>query len=154
MLRAVLDANVLASAFLQPRGPSGKILTLLVREAAFELVLSLPILDELKRILRYPRVQKHLHTPAAEIEAHLAALAVLSDVVEPSVPIRIVSEDPDDDRYVEAALEGRAEYLVSGDRHLLDLREYQSVRMVTPRAFLELLANDRHGRIDPPSAPP
>lgn len=139
MVRAVLDTNVIASAFLQPRGPSGKILSLFVRDAAFDLVLSLPILEELARVLAYPRIQRRLRMPPDEIEARVAALAVLADIVEPRIRVRAVPDDPDDDKYVEAALEGRAEFIVSGDRHLLDLGEYELIRLNSPRRFLEIL---------------
>jgi uncharacterized protein len=50
-----------------------------------------------------------------------------------------VSEDPDDNKYVAAAIEGSATFVVSGDPHLLDVNEYQGVRMITPRAFLDFL---------------
>jgi predicted nucleic acid-binding protein len=50
-----------------------------------------------------------------------------------------VCEDPDDDKYLAAALEGRAQYIVTGDRPFLALREYKGVRVVTPRTFLEVL---------------
>ncbi len=139
MIRAVLDANVMASAFIQPRGPSGQILSRWVSGSAFEMVVSIPILEELRRILEYPRIRKRLRAPAGEIEARLAAIALLADVVDPSFRVRAVPGDPDDDKYVEAALEGRAGCIVSGDRHLLNLREHQTVRMITPREFLAIL---------------
>jgi hypothetical protein len=148
MLRAVLDANDLTSAFIQPKGPSGRILTRFVGEAAFELVLSVPILDELRRILEYPRIRKRLRTPDDEIQARVASLGVLADVVDPRIRLQVVAEDPDDDKYLEAALEGRAGFLVSGDRHLLDIKEHQSVQILTPRAFLTLLEDE--ARRNPP----
>jgi predicted nucleic acid-binding protein len=53
--------------------------------------------------------------------------------------MKVVKDDPDDDKYVVAALLGRAGYVVSGDHHLLDLGEYPGIRIVKPRQFLELL---------------
>jgi len=50
-----------------------------------------------------------------------------------------VSRDPDDDKYIAAALEGRADFIVAGDSDLLSIREYEKIRIVRPRAFLDLL---------------
>jgi predicted nucleic acid-binding protein len=60
-------------------------------------------------------------------------------VVEGRVSRRVVTADPADDIYIAAANDGLAEYIVSGDRHLLDLVEHEGIRIVTPRAFLSLL---------------
>lgn len=139
MLRAVLDANVLASAFIRPQGPSGRILREFVENRAFELVLSPSILAEFRRVLFYPRLRKELDCTDEEIEARVASIGVLADLAEGKIDVRAVKDDPDDDKYLAAALLGRAGFVVSGDPHLLDLGEYQGVRIVKPRKFLEAL---------------
>lgn len=53
--------------------------------------------------------------------------------------IQAVAADPDDNKYIEAAVEGLAQFVVTGDRHLLSLKSYENIRIVTPRVFLELL---------------
>ncbi|PTL35659.1 hypothetical protein CLG94_07790 [Candidatus Methylomirabilis limnetica] len=55
------------------------------------------------------------------------------------VCLTVISEDPPDDHYLECAIEGDADYIVSGDQHLLELGEYQGIRILTPRAFLNIL---------------
>jgi putative PIN family toxin of toxin-antitoxin system len=139
VIRAVLDANVLASAFIRPLGPSGRILSALVDRSTFQLVLSIPILDELRRVLFYPRLRKELPGSDVDVMMGVTALAILADLAEGDLVVKAVKDDPDDDKYLAAALLGRAEVLVSGDHHLLDLRDYQGVRILKPRAFLELL---------------
>jgi hypothetical protein len=139
VIRAVLDANVLASAFIRPQGPSGRILQLFLEQNRFELVLSTAILQELGRVLFYPRLRKELHATDDEIRTRVAALGVLADLAEGNLQVQAVKEDPDDDKYLAAALLGRANLLVSGDHHLLDLKEYQGVRILKPRQFLDLL---------------
>ena len=99
MFRAVLDANVIISALIQPKGPSGRILTSLLQRNSFELVVSSTILAEVRRSLSYPKVRK----------------------------------------YIEAAVEGLAQFVVTGDKHLLSLKFYESIRIVTPRVFVDLL---------------
>ena len=67
MIRAVLDANVPVSSLIQPAGPSGRILKRLLEDRAFDLILSPPILDELHRCLRYPRIRKRFPESDDEI---------------------------------------------------------------------------------------
>ena len=139
MLRAIFDANVLASAFIRPQGPSGQILSGFVEKRTFELVLSTSILAEFKRVLFYPRLRKELDWTDEEIEARVAAIGLLVDLAEGDLAVDAVNDDPDDNKYIAAALLGRAGYVVSGDHHLLDIGEYQGVRILKPRQFFELL---------------
>ena len=139
MIRAVVDANVLISALIRPQGPPGQILFRLLRERAFELVVSPATLEELTRAIRYPRVRRYLSATDEEIDAWIESLALIADVVEGRSPTTAVIEDPEDEIYLSAALEGLADFLVTGDRHLLPLKEFQGVRIVTPKQFLQLL---------------
>ncbi len=144
MFRAVLDANVVVSALIRPQGPGGRILERVARGAGVKAVVSPAIVDEYRRSLAYPKVRRCLRLPAAEVSAWVDALAFLADIVPGERVVAVVAADPDDDKYLSAALEGRARYVVSGDRHLLDVREYEGVEIVTPRAFLDLV--ERSGR--------
>ncbi len=139
MLRAVLDTNVLLSAFIRPGGPPGQILQLLLQHQAFELVLSDHILDELRRTLSYPKVRRCMRISADEVEQSLIALALMATVVEGELKVSVVQDDPDDDMFIAAALESGADVVVSGDDHLLKVKEYEGVRVLTPRVFLEML---------------
>ena len=139
MLRAVLDANVLVSALIRPKGPPGQIVVRLLRDRAFTLVTSVAILSEVRRSLAYPRVRKHLIASDDDLDLWVASLALMGEPVEGSLRIAAVAEDPEDDKYIAAALEGRAQFIVTGDTHLLALKTYEGVRMVTPRVFLGLL---------------
>ena len=66
---------------------------------------------------------------------------MLADLVAGAQQLSGVCVDPDDDKYVAAALEGRAAYVVTGDRAFLRLKEHAGVEIVTPRAFLDLLGS-------------
>jgi putative PIN family toxin of toxin-antitoxin system len=142
-VRAVLDANILASALMRPQGPPGQILVLFLRQGTFELVLSTAILEGVGRVLRYPRVRRRIAASDQELDLWLAALALVAVPVEGRLQVRAVAADPDDDKYLAAAVEGMAEYVVSGDDHLLSLGTHQGIRVVTARAFLELLRSQR-----------
>jgi len=139
VLRVVLDANVLVSALIRPKGPPGQIVIRLLEGRAFELVTSPEILTEVRRSLAYPRVRKYLAASDEELDLWVASLELIAETVEGRQRINAVAEDPDDDKYIVAAVEGRAQFVVSGDAHLLALKAYEGVRIVTPRAFLDIL---------------
>lgn len=138
MLRAVLDANVYVSALVRPEGPPGQIVARLLREAAFEVVLSASIVKEVLQVLAYPKVLKAARTTVAP-DLWFEDIVVLAQFVTATDEIAAVSDDPDDDKYIAAAIEGRASFVVSGDADLLEIREHEGVRIVNPRAFLDLL---------------
>lgn len=133
-MRVVADTNILISA-LMFGGLPGTVLDLaLVR--AFELVTSPVLLEELDERL----LEKFKLTPddAAVIRAKLESVAFL---VEPHVALQVIPEDPDDDRVLECAVEGQADCIVSGDRHLVGLKEYQGIPIYRAREFLELIGH-------------
>lgn len=138
MIRAVVDANVWASALINPDGPPGHLIRRMI-DRTFDVVMSPDIMVELRRTLAYERVREGICLSDDDLELWLAAVEVVAVGVRPSFRVRAVVADPDDDVYLEAAMEGRAEYVVSGDRHLLELEEYEGVRILRPAEFLELL---------------
>ena len=138
MTRAVLDANVLVSAILSPQGIPAKVLTAWQAEE-FHLVLSEAVLDEIDRVLRYSRIVRRHRWSDERLQGFIEDLAHLAIMTPGTVRFAVIAEDPPDDRYLECAVEGEAEYIVSGDQHLLELTEYQGISIVTPRAFLDVL---------------
>ncbi len=138
MIRVVLDANVYVSAYVRPEGPPGQILQRFVRDGAFEVVLSADIVEEVLQALAYPKVRKSART-TLEPDLWFEDIVVLAQFVAGEYEVSGVSDDSDDDKYIGAAIEGRAALVVSGDPDLLEVQEHQGVRIVTPRAFLDLL---------------
>lgn len=92
------------------------------------------------RALAYPKLRKYLRG-RIKPDLWFEDLVVLADLVESGTEVAGVCPDPDDDKYLAAALEGRADYIVTGDRRFLALGDYEGVRIVTPRVFLEILAS-------------
>ncbi len=136
-MRVVLDTNVVVSATLVRGGNEDRILRAWQR-GAFELVLSPQILEEMGRVLAHERFQKRRWMAEDEIISLLQSLAQQSVLVTGRVTV-VVSRDPEDDKFLGAAIEGDARYVVTGDRDLLDLKTYRDVQIVTPAAFLKLL---------------
>lgn len=141
MLRAVLDANVYVSAAIRPEGPPGQVVERFLRETPFELVLSPAIIDEILETLADPKVRRYIR---AGIDAPIwfEAIIVLADLVAGAYEVHGVSRDPDDDKYLAAAGEGGAAFVVTGDPDLLDVAEHDGVRIVSPRQFLDVLDNE------------
>ena len=138
MIRAVLDANVYVSAAVRPEGPPGQIIDRFLRGGAFEIVMSQAILDEVLRALSYPKVRKYIR-PGLDPELWFEDIVVLAHFVAGDREVDGGSKDRDDDKYIAVAIEGRAGFLVAGDSDLLELREYDGIRIVSPRAFLDLI---------------
>lgn len=136
MIRAVIDANVFVSAALKKRGPPYAVLK--AAGIDYTLVWSVPVVAECARVVRYPKLRDRFETDPLAWLRNLTEIATLLDGDLPR--IHAVAADPSDDVYLATALAGAAPYLVSGDRkHLLALREFAGVRILTPAAFLEVL---------------
>jgi uncharacterized protein len=133
-VRAVLDANVLISGALSPRGAPADVVRALDR-GEFELIASEALLDELARALAYPKLRAYIGgDDAAEIVRWARETATL--VSDPQAPPPVRSVNPGDDYLIAlAAAEGTA--LVSGDKHLLALAK--EIPVFSSREFLRLL---------------
>jgi uncharacterized protein len=130
MTRVVLDTNICISAVMFGGLPGSLLDLALLR--AFTLVISPALLDELDEKLR-TKFEMTMED-AAFLRARLESVA---KVVEPQETLSVISADPDDNRVLECAVEGQADVIVSGDRHLLKLANYQGISIVTVRQFLE-----------------
>lgn len=139
MVRVVVDTNILVSALISKKiSPPLEIYNLMKSEN-FLLVTSRLILEELEDVLGRKEITKlHQRTPE-QIQRILAEIAETSVVVPGLVIVEIVKADPDDDIFIAAAIEGKAEYIITGDRALLNLIEYQRIKIVTPANFLHLI---------------
>lgn len=138
MLRAVLDANVFVSALLRPEGPPGRVVERFVRDAAFELVISPAIAAEVTRALAYPKLRRFLRSGIDPI-LWFEDVLVLARMVVGELAIDGLCSDPDDDKYIAAAIEGRARFVVTGDHALLALGDYQAIQIVSVRDFLDAI---------------
>jgi uncharacterized protein len=127
--RVVLDTNVIVSG-LGWRGAPAAILDA-VGDGRLVLVTSAPLLAELRRVLEYPKLAKVIKG-GAQLADLVAASGV---VVAPGRVLTVVSDDDDDNRVLEAAIEGSADYIVSGDADLLDLGSFEGIPIITPGEF-------------------
>ncbi|MCJ7578071.1 MAG: putative toxin-antitoxin system toxin component, PIN family [candidate division Zixibacteria bacterium] len=138
MLKAVLDTNLFISALLTAKGNPAKILNRW-KAGSFDLVISLPILKEIKRVILYPKIRKRLNWTDVEINEFLLGLAQFGFMVSGESKIDVIKDDPTDNKYLACALEGNADYIVTGDQHLLKVGEYRGTKIISPKEFLEIL---------------
>lgn len=129
MSRVVLDTNAYISA-LMFGGLPGSLLDLAFLRS-FTLIVSPALLEELdeKRRAKFGVSVED----AALVRARLEKVAA---VVQPRESLSVIADDPDDNRVLECAVKGEADVIVSGDRHLLKLAEYQGISIVTARHFM------------------
>lgn len=133
MPRVVLDSNVLISAL--HFGGKPEELLLLANQGEIELVVSPFILDETARILK-----EKLGWREKEIQAALGLIREVATVIDPKLRLNIIPEDESDNLILACAVEAKADFLVTGDkRHMLALKRYQGIQILTPRDFLDFL---------------
>jgi len=133
MPRVVLDTNVLVSAIIsdgKPRALFGKGI-----DNQFDMLTSEPLLKELARVLRRPKFK----TSPSEIRRVTRALLNSAEVVQVKSKIEVVKEDPEDDMIIETAIDGHADFIVTGDRHLLNLGSFRNINITTVEKALKLL---------------
>jgi putative PIN family toxin of toxin-antitoxin system len=137
-MRVVFDTNVVVSRFLAPMGVPAKIFGRW-RTYDFDLLLSEPILAEFQRVLAYQHIQAKHHMTDSGIADVIDEFRRFAILVEPTVRLEIIKADPDDNKFLECAATGNANYIVSGDLHLLSQASYQGVQILSPSVFLALL---------------
>jgi hypothetical protein len=134
----VLDTNVLINALLSAEGPPAQVIDLW-DAGAFDVAVSAPLLDELKRVLRYKRVRKYLEMTSVEVDSLIKQWSSTAVYIDSEMRLDVVEDDPDVNRVLECAVAAEAEYIVSGDDHLLDLGEYRGIEVLPPAGFIVLL---------------
>lgn len=138
-MRAILDTNIFISAVINPHGTPAKILDAW-RNNQYDLLLSQPMLSEIADVITRPRIRARHGWSDDELEAFLVGLELFAVTTPDKLEIDEIEDDPDDDKFLVCAVEGMADYIVSGDSHLLDLESYQDVPIVTARELLEILS--------------
>lgn len=136
-MRAVFDTNVLVRATFSKESNPDRLVKAWQR-GEFELVTSPPLLAELDAVLRRPGIQRRLGWTDEETTAFVLILAEGAIVVSPSQKLEVV-RDEDDNRVVEAAIEGAADYIVTADEDLLSLGGYAGIQIVTPARLVAVL---------------
>lgn len=137
-MRVVLDTNIFVSATIKPDTAPALVVQKFLH-GKIEVLVSQKLLQELEESIFYLRSRKYSNWTEDEVRQFVGdvkeiAQEITLDSIEP-----VIADDPDDDIVLATAVTGRADYIISGDRHLLDLKEYKGVPIMTAARFLELL---------------
>ena len=137
-LHVIPDSVVLVSAFLTKKGLTAELLTLCGEKT--NVYTAEEILQETRRVLlEEDRIRKKYTYRDVDVEEFLETVREMSTIMTPLPNLRVIERDPKDDMVIACAVTAQADYIVSRDRDLLDLGEYQGIRIVTPEVFIQYL---------------
>lgn len=141
MKKVVVDTNVIISG-LGWRGDEREILEKIIN-GTLTIVLNKEILDELIDVLSRPKFKFIPVTKKAELLKYLVELA---DIVHPTQKFHVIKDDPSDNKFLEAAVAGNVQYIISGDSHLLKLKKFRGIRIVNAGEFLKVVSTTTRHR--------
>jgi putative PIN family toxin of toxin-antitoxin system len=139
MPKAVLDSTVLVSAFLSKTGVSRELLRK-AKAGNFTICLAEEILKETERkLLEYSRIRKRYPYTDEGAAKYVQLLRIVCQVVTELPKIKAVARDPNDDMIIACGIKAKAGYIVTRDKDMLDLKEYEQISIVSPEAFMVLV---------------
>ncbi|MDI6903512.1 MAG: putative toxin-antitoxin system toxin component, PIN family [Methanocellales archaeon] len=136
-MKIVLDTNVLISATFW-KGNESKIIKK-AENGEIQIFTSFGILDEFEDVLLRDKFELKIDEMGKTVEEIIEKLVSIAIVVEPKKVVDVVRHDPDDNKILECAIEAEADYIISGDRHLLDLKEFEHIKIIRAWRLLEIL---------------
>ena len=138
-LKVVLDSTILVSAFLTPAGLSNEILRVASLKL-FEFISSDEILEETRlSLLLKNRIRRKYPYTDHEVEEYISAMGEACATPTNIPTISVIKQDPKDDKILACAFAADADYIISRDAHLLDLKEYQGIKILKPEDFIWFL---------------
>jgi putative PIN family toxin of toxin-antitoxin system len=136
-MRVVVDTNILVRAVIRPHGTVGPVL-LRLRQGDYTLLYARSLLEELIDVLNRPRIREKYRLTDWDIQTIIGLILLRGESVTPTERI-VACRDPKDDKFLEVAVTGKADVIVSGDQDLLTLDPYAGIPIVPPNAFLRML---------------
>ena len=136
-MRAVVDTGVLVSALIRRQGTTGDLMRAL-RDGRFTAIYSTDRVVEIIDVLGRPAFRSKYHIEPDDITALINLIRLRGELVTPARRVA-ACRDPKDDRFLEAALAGDADCVVSGDADLLDLTPFENIPILRPAEFLARL---------------
>ena len=129
-MKIAVDTNFLVSATQWDYSVSHKLLQKLIRNNA-EIFTTREILEEFTEVLKRDFLYNE-----ADIQNLFEKILQFLTLVNPSIKVDVIKEDPDDNKIIECAIESKADYIISYDKHLLKLKEFQGIKIVQPEEAL------------------
>ncbi len=145
MLKIVIDTNVFVSATITEKGKPAQILKVW-REKKLEVIISPEILKEIGQVVFRHKIKKISFWTEKERYQFIEDLARICILTPGSLKLKQAAKHTQDHKFLVAAIEGKADYIVSGDRHLRDLGAYEGMKIVSASEFLQILENKRRSK--------
>lgn len=139
MPKVVFDTNILISSLIKNGKP--RLLWNLVTIGKIHLVLSKQILEEFVEVAAREKLRKYV--TENDIRIFLESIKEIASFVRVRHKFKAIKEDPDDDIILDTAYDGKVDYIVSGDKHLLDLEEFKGMKIVTASKMLEIIGKNK-----------
>ncbi len=135
-MKIVLDTNVWLSGILWD-GEASKILEK-AEKKDIQIIISEDILSEIIKVLnRESKFQKYILNLRLSIEDLLRTILSISTLIETKTKLDIIKADPKDNIILEVALEGKVDYIISYDNHILNMIEFRGIKIISPKEFLK-----------------
>ena len=138
MLKAVIDINLFVSGLISKKGSPARLLRLW-RDHAFLLVISEQMVQEIESVLQYPHIRNKYNLKDEEIEQAVSTIKKFAVLLPDAIELDVVKDDSDDNKVLACALAIKADYIVSGDSHLLELGIFENIPIVTVKDFLAFI---------------
>ena len=135
-LRAVIDTNLFISGLFAKDSFSAQLQDLWINQD-FELVTSVEIIKEISRVLNYPRIQERFKPTEENIRRFFHLIFRKAIISKDIYQTDKIVDDPTDNKFLACALEKRADYIVSRDPHLRNLKHYHGIQIVDATTFIE-----------------
>lgn len=133
-MRIVLDTNVLISALGWKGGNEYKIAQKCFNRQ-ITLISAIETMEEFRKVALRPKFGFGVE----EIDEFISALIEVCEIIEPKDKFNVVTQDPSDNKFLDAAVSGKADFIISGDKHLLNLKEFKGIKILTPKEFLDYI---------------
>lgn len=140
-LRAVVDTNLIVSGIFGKDSLSARLMDLWITQK-FDLATSTEILQEIGRVLQYPRIRERFGTNEETVRRFFRLVFRKGIVTKGLYQIDRITDDPSDNMFLACALESEADFIVSRDPHLRNLKQYHGVKIVDVKTFLEAVGKD------------
>ena len=136
VLKAVIDTSVMVSVAF-PKGELARELRDMIADGAFTLVTSKEIVAEFYRVLHYPRILKQFNASKDDIDEFIGMVMQHALFTKAKCGLRKITEDPSDDMFLACAMEAKADFIVSRDPHLRNLKQFHGIRIIDVKEFVE-----------------
>jgi len=134
--KVVFDTNIWVSIFIKKT--LGEEFSEILERGEIEVYITEEILGEISKVLMYPKINELLELSGVSEREMLQRIGEISVLVRPKLKLKVIEEDLEDNKILDCALQANADFIISGDKHLLRLKKFRNIKILTPRGFLDV----------------